>query len=64
MSKCENCGDSVSSSFARVYGDNKNKVHRCINCVEGENGGRRILRAGGGAIKDEEEIERRLKTDT
>lgn len=64
MSECTNCGNNVSATFARVYGDNNNNVHRCMSCVEKDAGGRRMLRCGGGAIKDEEEVRRRMKTDS
>jgi hypothetical protein len=31
---CECCGNAVSEQFARVFGDNSNQVHRCLNCLE------------------------------
>lgn len=35
-----------------------------MNCVEEDEGGRRILRCGGGAIKDKDEVIQRMKTDS
>lgn len=32
--ECRNCGARVSARFARVYGDNQNKVHRCQDCTD------------------------------
>lgn len=64
MSECKGCGSSVSATFARVYGDNNDEVQRCINCVDQDEGGRRILRCGGGAIKDKNEVIRRMKTES
>ncbi|WP_449289566.1 DUF7563 family protein [Natronomonas salsuginis] len=29
---CEQCGNSVSEQFARVFGDNSNTVHACYSC--------------------------------
>ena len=49
---CENCGSTVSDQFARVYGDNNDEVHRCMECVDPEEGGRTVLRRGAGAFGD------------
>jgi hypothetical protein len=60
MTNCENCDSRLSKRFAKVYGDNDGVVHRCIHCVDPDKGGRSILRHGGGAIRDMDEIERRM----
>lgn len=31
-SVCQNCGSSVSRDFARVFGDNEDRVDRCLEC--------------------------------
>jgi len=31
--RCVNCGSFVTPQFARVFGDNQNRVTRCINCT-------------------------------
>ena len=58
--ECLGCGSTVSDQFARVYGDNEDNVHRCMECVDPEDGGRSLLRHGGGAYKELEEIEKRM----
>ena len=30
--QCRHCGAYVSSQFARVFGDNDDEIHRCIEC--------------------------------
>jgi len=30
--ECKNCGAFVTKQFARVFGDNRNRVHACIEC--------------------------------
>lgn len=30
---CTNCGGFVTPRFARVFGDNQNRVERCLNCT-------------------------------
>lgn len=30
--QCRNCGAYVSSQFAKVFGDNDDEIHRCIEC--------------------------------
>ncbi|WP_432765139.1 DUF7563 family protein [Halobaculum marinum] len=32
MPECVTCGSHVTEQFARVFGDNRNVVHRCIAC--------------------------------
>lgn len=32
MSECENCGGFVTDNYARVFGDNENRVHECRHC--------------------------------
>ncbi|UHQ95048.1 DUF7563 family protein [Haloterrigena alkaliphila] len=29
---CEHCGEHVSERFCRVYGDNRDRAHRCSEC--------------------------------
>lgn len=29
---CQNCGERVSSEYARVFGDDANELHACSNC--------------------------------
>lgn len=42
--QCRNCNNYVTQQFARVFGDNTNTVHACIECStlhalrEGEGG--------------------------
>ncbi|ADB60848.1 hypothetical protein Htur_1964 [Haloterrigena turkmenica DSM 5511] len=31
-STCEHCGAHVSDQFCRVFGDNRNRAHRCGAC--------------------------------
>lgn len=56
MSKTCACGSPVSDGFARVYGDNDDNVHHCIDCLDVEDGGREALRRGAGAREDLEEL--------
>ena len=60
MTQCQNCETQLSNQFAKVYGNEDGTVYRCIHCVDPDKGGRSILRHGGGAIKDMEEVERRM----
>ena len=32
MPECVTCGNHVTERFARVFGDNKDVVRRCIGC--------------------------------
>lgn len=32
VSRCRQCGEYVSSRFAKVFGDNEDNVYRCIEC--------------------------------
>lgn len=32
--RCYNCNSHVTFDFARVFGDNKNRVYRCKECAE------------------------------
>ncbi|MFC7047317.1 hypothetical protein ACFQH6_19580 [Halobacteriaceae archaeon GCM10025711] len=32
MARCQGCGSFVTSDFARVFGDQDNVVHRCLDC--------------------------------
>ena len=32
MPECLTCGSHVTEQFARVFGDNRNTVRRCIEC--------------------------------
>lgn len=47
MKNCDNCDRMVTNNFARVYGDNQDKVHFCINCR-----GRSSLKHGAAAGLD------------
>jgi len=31
---CENCGAAASDDYARVFGDNKGRLHRCPDCPD------------------------------
>jgi hypothetical protein len=33
MPVCRNCGEHVTVQFARVFGDNQDRVRKCIACV-------------------------------
>ncbi|WP_449272252.1 DUF7563 family protein [Halostella limicola] len=33
MPNCENCGEMVSASFARVFGDNEETIYGCVHCL-------------------------------
>ncbi|AHG04021.1 hypothetical protein HALDL1_10730 [Halobacterium sp. DL1] len=33
MPQCRNCGSHVTVQFARVFGDNQDSVHNCMDCV-------------------------------
>lgn len=33
MSQCEGCGSFVTKDFARVFGDDENRVHACLECM-------------------------------
>lgn len=41
---CMTCGEVVTRRFARVFGDNGDDVHACVNCTT-----TRELRQGAGA---------------
>lgn len=30
--ECQNCGGSVTDDFARVFGDDNDVVHSCLEC--------------------------------
>jgi hypothetical protein len=47
VTRCRECGDSVSDSFARVFGDNDDRVHACPTCTTF-----RDLSEGGGVAGD------------
>lgn len=32
MPNCSNCGEMVSPTFARVFGDNEGTIHGCVSC--------------------------------
>lgn len=42
MPHCQSCGTFVTPGFARVYGDNEDRIDGCIHCETG-----RSLRTGG-----------------
>lgn len=33
--QCRNCGTHVTPDFARVFGDNQDRVYRCHECADG-----------------------------
>lgn len=33
--ECRNCGTRVTGDFARVFGDNQDRVFHCHNCTGG-----------------------------
>lgn len=33
--RCRNCGTHVTPDFARVFGDNQDRVYRCHECADG-----------------------------
>lgn len=33
METCTNCGSAVSKEFAKVFGDNDDVVHICLDCA-------------------------------
>jgi translation initiation factor 1 (eIF-1/SUI1) len=33
MPTCDNCGGHVSDQFVRVFGDENDAVHACLNCA-------------------------------
>lgn len=33
--RCEECGSFVTREFARVFGNNRNEVHGCLECMSG-----------------------------
>lgn len=33
MTECENCGTHVTTTYARVFGDNQGRVHGCYDCM-------------------------------
>lgn len=34
MPHCRNCDSHVTVQFARVFGNNQDAVHRCIDCAQ------------------------------
>mgnify|MGYP006993517817 CR=1 FL=1 len=32
MPKCTNCDGHITEQFARVFGDNQDRVHTCMGC--------------------------------
>lgn len=41
--QCEKCNSYISFQFARVFGDNNNRVYGCLNCEK-----LHVLREGEG----------------
>ncbi|ELY68868.1 DUF7563 family protein [Natrinema versiforme] len=31
--RCRNCGNQVTRQFARVFGDNRDRIHSCPDCA-------------------------------
>jgi hypothetical protein len=48
MNRCQNCNSYISFRFARVFGNNDDKVHACINCTN-----LNALRDGNAGLTDE-----------
>lgn len=47
MPRCRNCDSHVTERFARVFGDNQDDVHNCIDCATN-----RDLYDGAGSADD------------
>jgi uncharacterized protein YcgI (DUF1989 family) len=47
MTRCRNCGAHVTERFARVFGNNGNQVHACLDCSVNTD-----LYEGGGLARD------------
>lgn len=45
MPRCRNCESHVTEQFARVFGDNQDDVHNCIDCTSN-----RDLYDGAGSV--------------
>lgn len=50
--RCNGCGSTVSDRFAKVFGDDEDEVHHCMNCINLDEGGRSALRHGAAAMPD------------
>jgi hypothetical protein len=48
MPRCRNCENHVTEQFARVFGDNEDEVHNCIDCTSNAE-----LYDGAGSAGDE-----------
>ena len=48
MNRCQNCNSYISFRFARVFGNNDDQVHACINCTN-----LNALRDGNAGLTDE-----------
>lgn len=48
MPRCRNCDSHVTEQFARVFGDNQDHVHNCIDCASN-----RDLYDGAGSAETE-----------
>lgn len=46
--QCEKCNSYISFQFARVFGDNNNRVYGCLNCEK-----LHVLREGEGGTADQ-----------
>jgi len=55
--KCQNCGSAVTEQFARVFGDEQDRIHHCLDCPE-DHIGRSELRVGAGAKSNIEDLKR------
>lgn len=45
--RCQNCDSFVTKDFARVFGNNQNEVHGCLDCI-----GNTDVKRGGARSKD------------
>jgi len=52
MPRCTNCRSHVTVQFARVFGDNEDVVHECIDCVPNGRLGEASEDADAGAASD------------
>ncbi len=46
--RCQNCGKQVTQQFARVFGDNDDVVHACLECSTFRTLAKTASAAGGG----------------
>ncbi|MXR40354.1 hypothetical protein GRX01_03155 [Halobaculum sp. WSA2] len=54
MPECVTCGTHVTERFARVFGDNRNVVRRCMDCSRAADLDESPGQEGGDAFEDRE----------